>query len=240
MRASTLADFQILPQSFRFLRQHPLQSLGLCLLTMGLFALAPFLQLRVGLPDRPTVSFALTQVCTLPLELYFIPRLLLQLDAEALDSLENPASSWRATFEVRWLRTFGAKLALSIAVAAGAFCCIAPGVLILAIFGWMPLFVLLRGLSAREGLQASSKLMARAWPRVLALGCVLLGIFLLAALVITAPLAKVLPDPTLWQRVSRPIVWFTNLGAGLLNLWLSVAFLALFHRVEKPEESYLA
>jgi len=219
--------------------RHSLQTLGLGLLTMGLTALAPLLQLRAGLPDRPIFTLAMLQVATLPLELYFIPRLMLQLDAEAINAPQNLLTDWKATFETRWLKTFGAKLLLSLIVALGASCFVFPGLLVIVIFGWMPLRVLLRGETIGEGFRESARLMARAWPRVVSVSCVVIGVFLLATLLLAAPTAKFLPEPTLQQRITHPIIWASNFGAGLLSLWISAAFLALFHRVENPEENYL-
>ena len=234
MRTSPVSDLLVLPKGISLLWKRPFQTLLLCLLYMGLAALGPLLQLRAKLPEDPLIGMLLISVATFPLELYFIPRLLLELDAEVLDHPLNPRAAWRATFESRWLRTFGAKMLLSVALGLGTMCFIVPALIILALYGWMPLRVLLRGESIAGAARGSIQLMARAWPRVVFASCAILSAYLFTAAILGGVLGHFLREPTAWMRLTRPAAWVSNFLAGFLSLWVSAAFLALFHRVEMP------
>src|SRR5512145_1990330 len=144
MRASPLTDLQPLGRGLMTLLRHPLQTLGLAILMVILSLLGPILQIWAPVPDDPSVSMALAVVALVPMELYFLPRFLLFLDAEAVDHPLNPRASWKATFETRWMRAFVAKALLYLTVGAGMTCLVFPGLFLLAVFGWAPFRVLLR------------------------------------------------------------------------------------------------
>ncbi len=233
MRSSPFSDLLPLFGGARFLWRHPLQTLSLALLTVLLSSLGPVLQIWVPLSDDPLVSMTLALVVMIPLELYFMPRFILALDAEALDHPQNPRDTWKATFEVRWLASSAAKALLYLSVGAAATFWFFPGLILLAIFGWTPWRVLLRGESLKVAAKASASLMARHWPRVLLLFSVILGTYLSALLSALWFQTRFVPDPvTPWIRLTHPAVWAIDFGGGLLNLWLSATCLALYHRLE--------
>jgi hypothetical protein len=216
-----------------YLRKHPFQVIGLTVLTVLLSFLGPVLQTWTALPDEASVSMALALVALMPMELYFLPRFMLFLDAEALDHPQNPRETWKATFESRWMRAFLAKTALFLAVGAGATCLLLPGVVLLAVFGWMPFRVLLRGESMREAAKSSALLTARLWPRILFPVSVVVGLYFLALYGALLFETWFLPDPvTPWIRLTHPAAWVIDFGGGLLNLWISATFLALYQRIE--------
>ena len=234
MRASPLSDLSPIAAGTGFLWRHPLQTLGLTLLTVVLSFLGPVLQLWALLPDESMVSMILAVVAMVPLELYFMPRFILALDAEALDHPQNPENAWRATFETRWLAASGAKALLYFSVATAATCLLVPGILLLAIFGWTPWRVLLRGDSLGAAAKNSASLMVRLWPRVLLLFSVLIGIYLVAILGGVWFQSRLVPAPlTPWIRLTHPAVWTIDFMGGLMNLWISSICLALYHRLER-------
>lgn len=234
MRGSPLSDLRPLSGGAGFLWRHPIQTLGLALLTVVLSLLGPVLQIWAPLPDDPMISMTLALVAMIPLELYFMPRFILALDAEALDHPQNPRDDWKVTFEARWLAASAAKALLYLSVGAAATCLLFPGLIILAIFGWAPWRVLLRGESLKVAAKASATLMARLWPRVLLLFSVILTVYLSALLGALWFQTRFVPDPiTPWIRLTHPAVWAIDFGGGLLNLWLSATCLALYHRLER-------
>lgn len=125
--------------------RHPWISLAICILGTGLSGLAPLLMVRGGLGDNPAIENLLLFVALLPLDMYFLPRLVLRLDAETLGHPKNPVDGWKEAFEARWLRAFGAKVLLGVAAGLGILMFILPGLAVLFCFGWAPMRVLLRG-----------------------------------------------------------------------------------------------
>jgi hypothetical protein len=233
MRSSALSDLLPLARGMSFLWRHPMQTLGLALLTVLLSCLGPALQLWAPLPDDPLVGLILALVAMIPLELYFMPRFIMALDAEALDHPQNQWNTWKSTFETRWLAASAAKALLYLAVGAAATCLLFPGLILLAMFGWAPWRVLLRGESLRAAFKASAALMVRLWPRAILPFSVLLGVYLAALLGALWFDTHFVPDPaTPWIRLTHPAVWAIDFGGALLNLWISGTCLALYHRLE--------
>ena len=212
--------------------------MGLALLAMGLAQLGPALELAAGagpsLLFQPIFGF----VGLLPLEMYFIPRLQAQLDAEILDLPGNPATGWRETFDGRWLRTFLARLGISVAVGLGLLLFLVPGIVILTLFGWAPLRMLLRGDGLLVALRWSQSAMARHWPRILQAVLAMMLVALVYQMAAGWALNRLLPatDPDLGPaallRLKHPSFWVFNLLGGILNLWLSCSLLALYQRLE--------
>jgi len=234
-RAATSLD--ILATGFRHLRRHPGWTLGIAALAALLSALGPLFQIKLGLADDPLTELALRGVSVLPLELYFVPRFLAQLDAETLNCPENPEDQWQARFEERWLKTFGARVLLYLACFIGLALFVVPGLAVLAVFGWMPLRVLLRGESISQAGRSSAVLMAKAWPQVLRAAMGMLALYLLLLLGIGWGLQQVLPEPTPWQRLTHPLIWVIQTLSGFMELFLSACFLALYHTVEPLTQS---
>ena len=228
-----------LAEGWRLLRRHPGQAAVLAFLGMLLGQLGPLLELVAGagpsLLFQPLFAF----VGMLPLEMFFLPRLQAQLDAELLDLPANPARDWHAAFDQRWLRSFLVRLGLSLVVAVGLLVFLVPGIVLLTLFGWTPLRILLRGEDARTALRWSQAAMARNWPKVaqavLAMMLVALLFQLGAGWVMDHLLPAADPDlgPGALVRLRHPAFWVFSLLGGALNLWLTCALLALYHRLER-------
>ena len=200
----------------------------------GSYALAPWLQLRTGLPDNLVATQALLAAVTLPLSLYLLPRFVLMLDAQTLDTPLNPKTGWPETFETRWFGMLGGKVLLLSGVFLGAFALLIPGLMLLAAFGWAPTLMLLRGFDLRKAFRGSLRIMGRHGAKVL---FVAMGAFLIFVLVSLAA-SSLLPveDAALSPlfRYKSPRMWLVNATSILLSLWLGATLLALFHQVEGP------
>lgn len=231
-----------LREGLSLLSRHPGLALGLAFLAMALAQLGPALELAAGVRPGFTVQAVFGFAGLLPLEMYFVPRLQARLDAEVRNAAGNPADAWRGTFDQRWVRAFLVRLGLSLAVGFGILLFIAPGLLILALFGWAPLRVLIRGEALPAALGWSRAAMARHWPRVvqavLAMALVVLTYQVAAgwSLERLLPSTALGPVPPPLLRLRHPAFWVANLLGGAVNLWLSAALLALYHRLEAAVE----
>lgn len=220
------------------MRHHPVMVVGLAFLAMLLTQMGPALELAAKVGPTLVLQAVFSFAALLPLEMYFLPRLLARLDAETLDLPGNPASSWRDRFEERWVRSFLARLALSLAIGLGLLFFIIPGIVVLTLFGWLPLRMLLRGDGPLEALRWSQSAMTRHWPRivqaVLAVLLVALSYQLGAGWLLDRVLPPSPPDlgPDALLRLKHPAFWAFNLMGGSLNLWISCTLLALYHRLE--------
>jgi len=232
MHVSSAGPFLTLSAGFRLLKRHPLITLGIVGLGTLLAALAPLLQIYLNLPDELLTESALGFAALIPLELYFVPRFLAHLDAESTNSPTNPVDAWKERFEDRWLKAFGTRMLLLLAVGIGLTLFLVPGLIILLAFGWAPLRVLLRGESLPVALRSSLALMVRTWPQVLRTGLFLLGGYMVFALGLGWCLLRLVPDPGPWQRLTHPLIWGGRLLSGLLDLTLSTSLLALYLAVE--------
>ena len=238
MRPPLPSHLGALREGFLLLRRHPLLTLGLAALAMGLAQLGPALELAAGVGPslifQPIFGFA----GLLPLEMYFIPRLQAQLDAETMDTAGNPKDGWQAAFDQRWLKTFLARLGISVAIGLGLLMFLVPGIVVLTLFGWAPLRMLLRGDGFLPALKWSQATMARHWPRVVQAVLGMMLVALLYQMGASWALDRLLPasDPDLGPgallRLKHPAFWVFNLTGGVLNLWLSCSLLALYQRLE--------
>ena len=238
MRSPWQSPFGILSEGFVLLRQHLVQAVGLALLAMILAQLGPALELAAGVgPNlllQPIFGFA----GLLPIEMYFLPRLQAQLDAEVLDAPGNPLSDWRALFDRRWLPTFLLRIGLSIAIGLGLLMFIIPGIVVMTLFGWAPLRMLLRGDTLAASLRWSQAAMARHWPRIVQAVLALMLVAMVYQVAASWAMDRLLPaapadlGPNALVRLRHPAFWIFNLLGGALNLWLSCALLALYHRLE--------
>jgi len=235
-----------LREGFVLLLRHPGLTAGLALLAMVLAQVGPALELAAGAGPSLLLQAVFGFAGLLPLEMYFIPRLQAQLDAETLNGPGNPASGWNLVFDARWLRTFLARLALSLAVGLGLLLFILPGILVLTLFGWAPLRMLLRGEDLLAALKWSQAAMARHWPRTVQAVLGMMLVALVYQVLANWALERLLPgaDPDLgpgaWLRLKHPAFWIFNLLGGLLNLWISCALLALYQRLEAAVEGQTA
>lgn len=240
MQTPRVSHLGILREGFSQLGRHPVQTLLLALLAMALAQVAPALELAAGAAPSLLVQSLFAFTALLPLEMYFIPRYQVQLDAERLDRAGNPAADWRAGFDQRWLKVFLVRLGLSVAVGFGLVLFLIPGILILGLFGWAPLRMLLRGDGALDALRWSQTTMARQWPRVVQAVLALLTVALVYQAAAGWTLERLVPvaDPDLVPgalvRLKHPAFWCFNFTGGLMNLWLSSALLALYQRLEAP------
>jgi hypothetical protein len=238
MRVPQPSHLAALREGIILLRRHPLLTLGLALLAMALAQLGPALELASGagpsLILQPIFGFA----GLLPLEMYFIPRLQAQLDAESLNTSSNPAAHWTDTFDSRWLRTFLLRLGLSLAIGLGLLIFLVPGAAVLVLFGWAPMRMLLRGDGLLPSLKWSQSAMARHWPRIVQAVLAMMLVAMVYQVGASWTLDRLLPatDPDLGPaaivRLKHPAFWVFNLLGGVLNLWLSCALLALYQRLE--------
>jgi len=238
MRVTLPSHLGSLREGIALLRRHPLPSLGLALLAMALAQLGPALELAAGVGPslllQPIFGFA----GLLPLEMYFIPRLQAQLDAEGMNTTWNPAATWRKTFDARWLRTFLLRLGLSLAIGIGLLLFLVPGIVILILFGWAPMRMLLRGDGLLPALRWSQSAMARHWPRIVQAVLAMMLVALVYQVGASWAMDRLLPatDPDLGPgalvRLKHPAFWVFNLLGGALNLWLSCSLLALYQRLE--------
>jgi len=238
MRTPLPSHLGALREGITLVRRHPLLSVGLAVMAMLLAQLGPALELAAGVGPNLLVQPIFGFASLLPLEMYFIPRLQAQLDAETQGAPGNPAETWRGTFDGRWLRTFLARLGISVAVGLGLLCFLVPGIVILTLFGWAPLRMLLRGDGLLPSLKWSQSAMARHWPRIVQAVLAMMLVALVYQVGASWALDRLLPatDPDLGPgallRLKHPAFWIFNLTGGVLNLWLSCALLALFHRLE--------
>ena len=233
MTISPNSDLACLKEGTLCLARRAWTFLALSTLGMVLSALAPFIQMRAGLPDDLMTSSAVMFVLVFPLELYFIPRLLIELDAQAGGNPLNAVTDWKVHFEARWARAFLAKMLLGLVAGVGLACLVLPGLLTILAFGWVPLRVLLLGESLGEAARGSLKTMTVAWRRMLLSASAIALIYLTLGLAVSYLVALVVPEPTLWQRIAHPALWAGNFVASLLSIWLSVCFLSLFRRLEQ-------
>jgi hypothetical protein len=232
MSIAPSGPFQALCASLKQQWRHPYLALGIVALGTLLAALSPLLQIRLGLPDELITESALGFAAMIPLELYFMPRFLARLDAEIANRPENPADHWQERFEERYLKAFGTRMLLLLAVGIGLALFIVPGLVILLAFGWAPLRVLLRGESLANALRSSLALMAKTWRHVLSTALVLLGGYLLLVMGLGWCVLRLVPDPSPWQRLTHPAIWGGRFLSGLLELTLSLSFFTLYSAVE--------
>jgi hypothetical protein len=227
-----------LREGFRLLRRHPGLAAGLAVLALGLAQLGPALEIAAGAGPNPMILPLFALAGLLPLEMFFLPRFQAQLDAETCDVPGNPVRTWQATFDGRWVKAFLARLGLSVVIGLGLALFLIPGIVILTLFGWAPLRMLLRGDSLLDALKWSQAAMARHWPRIVQAVLTMLLIALLYQMVAGWILGHLLPpaDPNLGPsallRLKHPAFWAFNFLGGALNLWLTCALLALYHRLE--------
>jgi hypothetical protein len=232
MTTSPKSDLASLKEGTRYLARRPAVTLGIAALGMALFALAALLQRSSGLPDEPQVEQLLTFAALLPLELYFIPRFLIAADAQEGENPLNAPADWKIHFEERWLRAFWGKILLSFATGLGIILFVAPGLLVLMAFGWMPLRILLRGESVAQAARGSLQTMRHAWQRVILTTSAMAFVYLSASYLLSVLVEHFVPDPTPMARLTHPVLWAGNFFVSLLSLWLSACLLALFRRVE--------
>ena len=129
---------------------------------------------------------------------------------------------------------FLSKVLLAAATFLGLLLLIIPGLLVFLAFGWVPLRVLLKGESLLDATKGSLRMMAVAWRRMLFTSSALALAYLLLAMLVGSVLGHFVPEPTLWQRLTHPLLWLANFVGTLLSLWLSACFLALFRRLDQP------
>lgn len=232
------SHLKALREGLNLLGRHPRPLLALAILSMALGQLGPALELAAGVDHQPLLSPLFGFVAVLPLEMYFLPRFLSQLDAEAQDPLGRASADWASRFDTRWMPSFLARMALTLAVGLGALLLLVPGLLVLTFFGWAPLRMLLRGDAFPAALRWSQAAMARHWPRVvqavLAVALVLLTYAAASNWVLEHWLRGLAPEasPGALLRLRHPAFWVLGFTTGLCTLWMNTTLLALYHRLE--------
>lgn len=235
MREVRAFSFMVPAMGLRFLRERPLWTLGLSGLAMLLSAFGTWLHSRMGVVGDSSKEALLTATALLPLEMFFVPQFLAAVDAQTLNRPENPQDGWRERFEARWLRAFGTKMLLAVAISAGIILLVLPGLMIFLLFGWAPILVLLRGQRLAQAAQNSAQWMIRLWPIALASGSAILLVYVGLVLTLSVCLTAMIPEAVPLARLHHPGAWAADFIMGLLNLWFSAAFLALFHVIERDQ-----
>lgn len=231
------SSLSLLWEGLKLALRHPFVSLAICALGTGLGGLAPLLMVRGGLGGNPAIESLLYFVALLPLDLYFMPRLALRLDAETLGHPKNPAEGWKEAFEERWLRAFGAKVLLGVAAGLGILVFILPGLAVLFCFGWAPTRVLLRGESFREACAGSLGIMRRLWPLALsrALLVLLVGMVLSGSAQYAIERFHPLADPK--AELLSPLFWGAQFLGSMVSLWTVTSLLAIYQSLESFSDS---
>jgi hypothetical protein len=238
MRQRLPSHLAALREGFALWRRHPGLVLGLSVLAMLLTQMGPALELAAKAEPTLVLQAVFGFAALLPLEMYFLPRLMARLDAETMDLPGNPIATWQNQFEERWIRSFLARLGLSVVVGLGLLMFLIPGIIVLTLFGWIPLRILLRGDTILDALRWSQSAMARHWPRIVQAVLAVLLVALSYQLGAGWLLDRVLPPspsdlgPDALLRLKHPAFWVFNLMGGTLNLWVSCTLLALYHRLE--------
>ena len=223
---------------FRFMARRPGWTLGLVILGMTLGQLGPALELLAHAEKNPIMGMALAWVAMLPMEIYLIPRWISRLDADLLDDPSNARAKWPQLFDQRWLKAFGAGLVVQMVGGIGLLLLIIPGVVVLALAGFAPMRILLRGGSLGDALRWSGVAMAKHWPRIVQAALTILIVVFAASLAMAlaenAVFARFGPDgPDAWTRLKHPLVWASQALGSLTLLWVSASFLSLYQRLEK-------
>ena len=238
MRTPAASHLGALLEGLTLLKRHPALSLGLAALAMGLAQLGPALELLAAAGPNPLLQPIFGFAGLLPLEMYFIPRLQAQLDAEILNHPANSLSGWQAAFDGRWFRTFLVRLGLSVTIGLGLVMFLVPGIVVMTLFGWTPLRMLLRGDGLVPALRWSQSAMARQWPRIVQAVLAMMLVALVYQVAASWILDHLLPGaesdlgPSAIVRLKHPAFWIFSLVGGAINLWLSCSLLALYHRLE--------
>ena len=232
MRISTLQNLSAIPTSFRWVVRHRGLVAGLAALWAILMTLAPWVQMKVGIPHQELTSAILVRVFTLPIEFYLLPMLLAYVDSEFHRNPANPREGWQRTFESRGAMAALAQLLLFVAVMLGTVAFIIPGVVIMILLGWMPMYLLLRGGSITHAARWSLSIMVKEWRRVILAVLPVFGIYVVLIFGLVFAITRGVPEHTLWLRFRHPYFWLFNLLTSAVNIWVSLALLAIFHKVE--------
>jgi len=231
MQASFFDSLKCIPKTKTLMLIYPAWTLGLVLLATLLSIGAAALTKHLGLSDQlqaddisGILQRSLISIAVLfPLELYFLPRWVLAMDAFKPGESGNSKENWKQLFEERWGKVFLARILVTTAYSIGFFLCLIPGFIILLYFGWTPWRVLLRGESISTAAKAVSKSMALLWPQVIvAVGTILLIIIVLSE--VAAQAIAPLGGAHAWQ--------ISNLFNQFLIIWMNAALLALYQWME--------
>ena len=222
---------------FRLMARKPAWTVGLVLLGTLLGQLGPALEIAARTGENPVMGMVLNWAALLPMELYFIPRWLSRLDAETAGDAANPLAEWPARFDQRWLKAFALSFAVQAMGGLGLLFLLVPGIIVLSLFGFAPTRLLLRGGRADEALRWSARAMARHWPRIVQTALLILLLAFAGALALALAQDAVFArfgeaGPDAWTRLKHPFIWTSQLLSAIALLWVSAAFLALYHRLE--------
>ncbi len=194
--------------------------------------LAPYVQIKAGIPAHLIPTGIVNMAFTLPIDFFLLPMLMAYVDAEFHHHPANPLQEWRKTFEARWLTAAGARVLLYVLSTLGLMAFIIPGLVVILLLGWMPIYTLLRGGTVAHAARWSTRIMVQEWRRVLLAILPIFAIYLGLLFCLDLVLVHWGPEPTLWLRFRHPHYWLTSFISAAVNIWLSLALLALFHRVE--------
>lgn len=232
MRISTLKNLSAIPTSFSWMAKHRGLVVGLSAFWALLMTLAPLVQMHAGIPPNLVFTSIVNMAFTLPIDFFLLPMLVAYVDAEFNQHPANPLQDWRKTFEVRWLKAAGARVLLYVLSTLGLMAFFIPGLVVILLLGWMPVYTLLRGGTIAHAARWSTKIMTQEWRRVILAILPIFAIYLGLLLCLDLALVHWGPEPTLWLRFRHPYFWLASMISAAVNIWLSLALLAIFHRVE--------
>ena len=74
--------------------------------------------------------------------------------------------------------------------------------------------------------------MVKEWRRVILAVLPVFGIYVVLIFGLVFAITRGVPEHTLWLRFRHPYFWLFNLLTSAVNIWVSLALLAIFHKVE--------
>lgn len=225
----------------RFLLRRPGWTLGLLVLGTLLGQLGPALAQAAHAGNAPLIQAFLTIMASLPMLFIFVPRWIARLDADLRNHPANAEGSWPGAYDHRW---FPAALAAALIFFASWLGCalIFPGAVLLALMGFVPTRMLLRGEAFRPALQWNATAVARHWPKLAPAALGILLVFGVSAIGLVLLIAPALPEggdqlPVTWSLLMHPRLWIAQLLQTLVLLWSFGALLSLYHRLETLSEA---
>ncbi|HEU4952089.1 MAG TPA: hypothetical protein VFT46_09045, partial [Holophagaceae bacterium] len=172
----------------RFLLRRPGWTLGLLALGTLLGQLGPALAQLAHAGNSPLIQAFLTIMASIPMLFIFVPRWVARLDADIRNHPANAADQWPGAYDRRWWPA-AVSAALIFFFSWLGCALIFPGAVLLALMGFVPTRMLLRGDTFKPSLQWNATAVARHWPKLapaalgilLVFGASVLGLMLLIA-----------------------------------------------------------
>ena len=232
MRTTTAWPLSVFSTGIRWLVRHPAPVLGIALFWTVLMIVAPWAQIKAGVPDEFPLTSVVNLVFMLPVEFYALPMFMTFVDAKSRQHPANLPQEWKSNFEARWRSAVAARVVLYLGTSFGIALFIIPGLIIFFFLAWMPVYILLRGGNLIHAARWSVQLMLREWPRIMVAALPLFVIYVFLILGLSHATATWGLGTDLWQRFHHPIYWLSYVLSAIINIWFSLSILALFQHVE--------